>query len=74
MARGSRKPRKHYIGRWLKHLGVQQNELAEATDTTEAYISGIASGRKTPSVTVALLISEHLGVSVNKLFTPPTER
>ena len=48
--------------------GMTQQELAERVGVTRQTISSIEKGKYTPSVGLALLLAEILGVTVEDLF------
>ena len=51
-----------------KENGDTQESLAESVGVTRQTIISIEKGNYTPSVLLALKISEHFGVSVNDIF------
>lgn len=48
-------------------LGLTQRELAELMDCNESYISKIETGRATPTLNFACLLSQHLKVGLDYL-------
>lgn len=46
---------------------VTQSELAEAAGVSQAFMSYVIKGFKTPSVAVLKRIAVHLGVSIDEL-------
>jgi len=71
MGRGARRIRRQYIGYWLKRRGIKQRDLADQLGVSEAYVSDLARGKKTPSVAVCLQIAKILSIHVEQLFTAP---
>lgn len=63
-----------YIGEWALQDRRQQEEIAEATDITDAYLSELMSGRKkNPSVHILRALSRVLGITIDDFYTrPPT--
>ncbi len=51
----------------LEEKGVSQAELAESVGVSQAMISYIVKGLKTPSVTLLKRISEYFGVTMDEL-------
>lgn len=54
-------------------LGLSQGDLAEMAGVTRQSISGIESGRWSPSLDVALALATALGASVEELFAAPSK-
>jgi transcriptional regulator with XRE-family HTH domain len=73
MARSSPKLFKPlYVGEWVAQSGRQQEDIADRTGITDAYLSELISGKKkNPSAHVLRALSEELGITVNDLYRKP---
>ena len=47
--------------------GMSQEQLAEAIDSTNVYISLLENGQRQPSLNAAILIARHLGMRPEQL-------
>jgi transcriptional regulator with XRE-family HTH domain len=47
--------------------GISQEQLAEAIDSTNVYISLLESGRRKPSLNATILIAHSLGIQPDTL-------
>jgi DNA-binding XRE family transcriptional regulator len=54
--------------------GMTQKELAAKVGITEEYLSKIVNQKNTPSVTIALKISDALTKTVEELFSEQEQR
>lgn len=52
---------------WRKHRRMTQADLAEATGLTDAFLSEIENGKKSPSVDALRRIAEALGATMDDL-------
>ncbi len=61
-----------YLNEWIEATGRDIAGTAKAAGVEESYIRNLIAARKdNPSSHNMLLISEHLGVTVNDLYQPP---
>lgn len=51
----------------LVEKNIEQQTLAEAVGVTQAFISYVINGYKTPSIAVMKRIADFLGVTVDEL-------
>jgi putative transcriptional regulator len=58
----------NYIAQFRKEAGLSQQELADAINVSRKTISTVETARFTPSVIIALKISQFFGTSVETLF------
>jgi transcriptional regulator with XRE-family HTH domain len=54
--------------------GISQEQLAEAIDSTNVYISLLESGRRKPSLNATILIAQSLEIQPDKLVHDVTEQ
>ena len=59
---------RNYIAQFRKEAGLSQQELADAINVSRKTISTVETARFTPSVIIALKISQFFGTSVETLF------
>ena len=52
--------------------GMSQEQLAEAIDSTNVYISLLENGQRQPSLNAAILIAESLGIPPGELVSQVT--
>lgn len=68
-------PRDLYLGEWMEFFDVGPVELSKAAHCSSSYVSNIKGERRADvNVLFLLPISEHLGVSVNDLYTRPPSK
>lgn len=62
----------YFIGEWIRALGFQQNEVAEAVGINEGYLSGLINRRKdNPSAAMLIKIANFLRIPSDYLRRPP---
>lgn len=54
--------------------GIRQKVIALDADTVPSTVANVESGRQNPSLSFALACSRTLGVSLDALFSDPTEQ
>ena len=54
--------------------GITQEQLAEAIDSTNVYISLLESGLRKPSLNATILIAQNLDIQSDKLVHAVTEQ
>ena len=54
--------------------GLSQEQLAEAIDSTNVYISLLESGQRKPSLNATILLAQSLGIPPGKLVHEVTEQ
>ena len=65
-------PRDIFLGAWLDYFGLSRSEAARIAGCGQPYISNIVSGdRKNVNAMYLLLLSEHLGISINDFYSRP---
>lgn len=65
-----------HVGEWVAQFmaqsGRQQEDIADATGITDAYLSELMSGKKkNPSAHVLRALSEELGITINDFYRKP---
>ena len=58
------------IRKYRLRRGFTQEQLAEASGVSEAYLSKLEAGRRNPTVKVLAKIASVLGTTLTKLFEP----
>ena len=52
---------------WREHRGLSQRQLAEVVGARAAYISQLETGRKRPSLALAMALAKALSVTIDDL-------
>jgi len=55
------------LAQWFERSGYTQREIAARLEITEQHMSHLVSGSRTPSLALALRISELTGIPVAEL-------
>lgn len=55
------------LAAWFERSGFKQREVAERLGITEGHLSLIVNGKRQPSLTLAVKISELTGISSAEL-------
>ncbi len=63
------KPKKRQIQAIIDGKKLQQNQLAEATGLTPAYVSLVCLGKAEPKVGDAIILAQAIGEPVENLFS-----
>lgn len=65
---------KSYIGPWMERLGVSREDMQESADIKKSHMSLLISGKRSPSLDVALAIAKRLKIDVAALQRPPPSK
>jgi transcriptional regulator with XRE-family HTH domain len=58
---------------WREHRGLSQRQLAEAVGARATYVSQLETGRKRPSLDMAIALARTLSVTVDALVGGPAD-
>ena len=58
---------------WREHRGLSQRQLAEAVGARATYVSQLETGRKRPSLDMAIALARTLSVTVDALAGGPAD-
>lgn len=62
------------LGKWLRRLGMKQNQVADSLRITESYVSDLVNDPTVnPSPVLLLELSELLDITVNDLYNDPPD-